>query len=87
MSTFLAEEFRSIINELDAINSPSVNEADESEAKAKAAYETLSELRAIAKQHERGDQPPLPDNFANKVANDLWQVMSWMEHNVPGSHY
>ncbi len=43
------------------------------------AINVLAQLRRMAKQAEQGlGEPPSP----NKIVNDCWDVMQWIEHNA-----
>lgn len=81
MAIFIAEDFRSLLDAMDAASpteeSEVINEAPMTKQQAVA---TLAQIRSIAKDHERTDQGPLPGNFANQVAEALWPVIAWLQH-------
>lgn len=85
MNRFIAEDFRSLLDTLNTVDTtgvaPVVQEQPITETpmdKAQA-IQALSQIRGIAKQHERTDQGPLPGNFANQIANDIWPVIEWLQ--------
>ncbi len=84
MTKFIAEDFRSLLdtlNTVDMTGAPAPAEkVVESTMDKSQAIQILSQIRGIAKQHERTDQGPLPGNFANQLANEIWPVIEWLQH-------
>jgi hypothetical protein len=80
MSRFEAKDFRNLINQIEeSLNSEGKQVLHEAAFDKQQAINLLAGFRSTAKQSERVNSPPLPDNFANQLANGLWEVISWLQ--------
>lgn len=81
MAIFIAEDFRSLLDAIDAVEETDVENTEvvneDGQMTKIQAVKILSQLRGIAKQSETG--APLPGGFASQLANDLWPVISWLD--------
>lgn len=74
-------DMNNLLKKLSAMESTDQAPAELAEAvSAKDVVNMLGNLRAMAKQAEATRQ--YPPGFANKLVNDLWEVITWIESNV-----
>lgn len=74
-------DMNTMLRKLSAMESTQETPAELAEAvAAKDIVNMLADLRGMAKQAEATRQ--YPPGFANKLVNDLWEVITWIEANV-----
>jgi hypothetical protein len=84
MTNFKAEDFRSLLNQINeaidsSLTSPAQPVVQETQSRKQQALQILADIRKTAKASELIGSQSLPDNFANQVAEGLWRVISWLQ--------